>query len=81
MFTLHTIETKNSVTIPKNEFKQLIENLKNILEVEIILENDPDYLTDKELEQLQIAEKEFEKGETISADEYVASRFSGNMNV
>lgn len=77
MFTLHTIETKNAVTIPKNEFKQLIENLKNILEVEIILENDPDYLTDEELEQLKIAEKEFEKDETISADEYISSRFSG----
>ena len=67
MITLHTIETKNAVTIPKKEFKQLIENLKNILEVEIILENDSDYLTDEELEQLKIAEKEFEKGETILA--------------
>ena len=43
MLTIHTIQTENSVTIPKTEFIRLVETLKKIEEVKIF-ENDLNYL-------------------------------------
>ena len=44
----------------------MIETLQQFEKIEILVNEDPDYLTDEELEQLKIAEEEFKKKETIS---------------
>jgi hypothetical protein len=66
MLTIHPIETKNNVIVSKKEFKKIIKVLQKIEEVRILINEDPDYLTEEELEQLKIAEEEFKNRETIS---------------
>lgn len=74
MMTLHTSETEKNVTLSKKDFAKILKKLRQAEEVNVIADYDPDYLTKEELKQLKIAEKEFENGETISAEEYFAKR-------
>ncbi len=69
MLTLHTKETEKNVTLSKKEFSKILKKLKKVEEIEVVADYDPDYLTKEESKQLKIAEKEFEKGETISWEE------------
>lgn len=81
MLTLHTIQTKTKITLLKEEFFKLIEKFNKIEPVEII-DEDPDYLTEEEMEARTEALKQLEKGETVSADEYFKKRFpKENVNV
>jgi len=81
MLTLHTFQTKTKITLLKEEFFKLIERFNKIEPVEII-DEDPDYLTEEEMETRTEALKQLEKGETVSADEYFKKRFpKENVNV
>lgn len=66
MITIHPVETRNSVIVSKDEFKKLIKALQKIEEIKVLVNDDPNSLTNDELEQLQIAEEEFKNKETIS---------------
>ncbi len=66
MFKIHPVITPRSVILSKEEFELVVNKLKTIEEIDVIFNDDPDFLTGEELEQLRIAEEEFEKGETIS---------------
>ena len=52
MLTIHTIQTENSVTIPKEEFLKLVEILKKLEKVKIC-ENDLDYLRQYSMNKLE----------------------------
>ena len=43
MIEIHTIQTENCITIPKDEFMELVKILKKVEEVKIC-QNDIDYL-------------------------------------
>ena len=65
MITLHITETEHSVTIPKEEFLKLLERCKSVENVEIIENDDPDYLTAEEIRIRAEAMGELERGETV----------------
>ena len=69
MLTLHKTETRYTVTIPKEEFLKLIENYRKNQMIEIVEDDDPDYLTEEEIKIRAEAMQELERGETISWDE------------
>jgi hypothetical protein len=73
MLTLHVTKSFDGdlITLSKDEFLQLITMYKQFEPVEIIEHDDPDELTEEELQQLQIAEAEREQGETISLEEFI----------
>ena len=52
MLTIHTIQTENSVTIPKKEFVEFIEILKKLEEVKIC-ESDLDYVRQNSMSRLE----------------------------
>ncbi len=66
MLTIHPIRTGKKVILSEEEFELIIEKLLQIDQVEIVIDDDPDCLTEQKLEQLNIAEAEFENGETVS---------------
>ncbi len=66
MLTLHKAETEYTVTIPKEEFLKLIANYQKYEPIEIIEDNDPDYLTGEEIKIRTEAMEELERGETIN---------------
>ena len=69
MLTLHTTQTKTKITLLKEEFFQLIKKIRKIEPVEII-DEDPDYLTEEEMEARTEALKQLEKGETVSFEDW-----------
>ncbi len=69
MITIHAKEKENSVVLLKNEFDILLEYLRKNHEIRIITDDDEDSMTEQELEELRIAEAEFEAGETVSFDD------------
>ena len=82
MITIHKAEIENNVILSKEEFKMILENLRKIDKIEIVEIDDPDYLTDEELEQLEIAEEEVKKGETVSFKNVKEKWFKGeSVNV
>ena len=52
MLTIHTIQTENSVTIPKKEFVELVEILKKLEEVKIC-ESDLEYVRQYSMNRLE----------------------------
>ena len=66
MLTIHPMTTGKKVILSEEEFELIIEKLLQIDQVEIVIDDDPDCLTEQKLEQLNIAEAEFENGETVS---------------
>jgi len=66
MFTLHATRLKKNVIIQDNEFSKLIENYRKFEPIEVIEDDDPDYLTQEELREHDEAMKELERGETIN---------------
>jgi hypothetical protein len=66
MFTLHTKKIKKNVVIPDNEFLRLIENYRRFEPIEVVEDDDPDFLTEGELREHDEAMKELERGETIN---------------
>lgn len=66
MFTLHAKKIKRNVVIPDNEFSKLIENYRRFEPIEVIENDNPDYLTEEELRAHDEAMKELERGETIN---------------
>ncbi|MGE0087115.1 MAG: hypothetical protein AB7S75_22145 [Desulfococcaceae bacterium] len=69
MITIHARERENRVILLKNEFDMLLEHLGKIHKIRIITDDDADCLTEQDMEELRIAEAEFEAGETISFDD------------
>ena len=69
MLTIHAKERKNNVILLKKEFDMLLEQIGKIHKIRIITDSDSDCLTEQELEELRIAEAEFEEGGTISFDD------------
>ena len=66
MIVLHTKTIDNKVIIPKKEFQKFIENYRRFEQIEVIEDDDPDYLTEEELREHDEAMKELERGETIN---------------
>jgi hypothetical protein len=66
MFTLHTKKIKRNVVIPDIEFLKLIENYRRFEPIEVVEDDDPDFLTEDELREHDEAMKELERGETIN---------------
>lgn len=65
MLTIHSIETKNNVIIPKKEFKKILETLKKMEDVEVLVNDDPDYLNEDEIAELEAAEEDLKNGNTV----------------
>lgn len=66
MIVLHTRTIDNKVIIQKEEFHKLIENYRRFEPIEVIEDDDPDYLTEEELIIRREALEELERGEAIN---------------
>ena len=66
MMTIHSIETRNNVIIPKKEFREMLEKLKKVEDVEVLVNDDPDYLNEDEIAELEAAEEAVKNGNTVN---------------
>jgi len=66
VFALHAKMIRKNVVIPDSEFSKLIENYPRFEPIEVIEDDDPDYLTEEELREHDEAMNELERGETIN---------------
>ena len=70
MLTLCITQKDNQIIMPQEEFDIILENLRQGQDVEVILDDDPDYLTEEELQIRKEAMEELGRGETINFDDW-----------
>ena len=69
MLTLYVTEIDNQIIMPREEFDLILEELNGNREIEVIWNDDLDYLTEEELKIREEAIRELERGETINFDD------------
>lgn len=70
MFTLHVKKIRKNVVIPDNEFSKMIKNYHRFEPIEVIEDDDPDFLTEENLKARQKAMEELAKGDAISFEDW-----------